>query len=97
MSESISEHGINGIERFSHLEDRIFRVVEVFKALKKENSYLRRESMALKEENLKLKQELDRLQEKHEEVKSRVELVLNKLSAMEQTALLADAEDGEEG
>lgn len=90
MPDPFEESEITGIERFSHLEDRIYRVVEVFKALKKENNYLRRENMALKEEILKLRQEvdsntqrLDRLQNEREEIKSRVKKVLNTLSLLE--------------
>jgi regulator of replication initiation timing len=86
MNEPFSDSEISGIERFSHLEDRIFRVVEVFKALKKEVNFLRRESMTLKEENLKLRQEVTRQEEKIEEVKKRVEMVLTGYTAMAQSS-----------
>lgn len=96
MSEPFSDGGMSGLERFSHLEDRIHRVVEVFKALKKEVNFLRRESMTLKEENLKLRQEVTRQEEKIEEVKRRVELLLTGYRSMEQNNLLSDNPDGEE-
>ncbi|MDR1728827.1 MAG: cell division protein ZapB [Acidobacteriota bacterium] len=37
-----------GLERFGHLEDKIFRAVEEFKALRKETASLRAENAALK-------------------------------------------------
>ena len=90
MAEPFEESEITAVERFAHLEDRIFRVVEVFKALKKETNYLRRENMALKEEILKLKEEvgtnsqhMDRLQSEREEIKNRVKRVLSPLSILE--------------
>lgn len=91
MPDTFDDTKITSIERFSHLEDRIFRVVEIFKSLKKENNFLRRENMALKEDILKFKQELenkahhlDRLQHEREEIKNRVKRVLNTLSMLEQ-------------
>ena len=44
------------MERFAHLEDKIYRVVESFKAIRKENETLR-------EENRQLKAELEALRE----------------------------------
>ena len=92
MAELLDEGSINALERFSHLEDRIYRVMEMFKALKKETNYLRRENIALKEELFKLKQDvesnsqrMDRLQTEREEIKSRVKRVLNALSVLEIT------------
>jgi FtsZ-binding cell division protein ZapB len=92
MAELLDEGSITALERFSHLEDRIYRVMEMFKALKKETNYLRRENIALKEELFKLKQEvesntqrMDQLQTEREEIKGRVKRVLNALSVLEIT------------
>jgi hypothetical protein len=37
MNEIKAQRESSGLERFSHLEDRIFRIVEEFKAVRKEN------------------------------------------------------------
>ncbi len=79
-----------GLERFSHLEDRLYRVVEAFKATRKENE-------ALKAENLKLKGEMQSMQEKEnsfneslthlqrerQELRERVEKALDLLASLE--------------
>ncbi len=79
-----------GLERFSHLEDRLYRVVEAFKAIRKENE-------ALKAENLKLKSEMQSMQEKEnsfneslthlqqerQELRERVEKALELLASLE--------------
>ena len=90
MAELLDEGSITAIERFSHLEDRVYRVMEIFKALKKETNYLRRENISLKEEMFKLKQDvesnnqrMDRLQTEREEIKGRVKRVLSALSVLE--------------
>ena len=53
-----------GIERFSHLEDKIFQAVEEIKAIRKETQDLRAENSRLNEqikENEALRGEIDRL------------------------------------
>ena len=53
-----------GLERFSHLENRIFQAVEEIKAIRKENEALRGENSRLNErirENEALREEIGRL------------------------------------
>ena len=40
MSDKTTEWEPTGLERFGHLEDKIFRVVEAFKAIRKENEII---------------------------------------------------------
>ncbi len=79
-----------GLERFGHLEDKIFRVVEAFKASRKENDILRAENQQLKEEvqNLRegdssTREALAQLQKEREELRGRVERALEMLATLE--------------
>ena len=79
-----------GLERFGHLEDKIFRVVEAFKAARQENETLRAENQRLKEEVQSLhegdsntKEALAQLQKEREELRGRVERALEMLATLE--------------
>ena len=48
MTETKTRWEPTGLERFAHLEDKIYRVVESFKAIRKENETLREENRQLK-------------------------------------------------
>jgi uncharacterized coiled-coil DUF342 family protein len=79
-----------GLERFGHLEDKLFRVVEAFKAIRKENETLRAENQKLKVELQTLQEKesafsdnLIHLQEEREELRERVEKALNLLATLE--------------
>jgi FtsZ-binding cell division protein ZapB len=81
---------LTGLERFAHLEDKIFRVVEAFKAVRKENESLRAENQklldqlkALQENESTVNENLAHLQQEREELKERVERALNLLSTIE--------------
>ncbi len=90
MAENKLDLELTGLERFSHLEDKIFRVVEAFKAIRKEND-------TLKSENQKLKGEVEQLQarwaevgmnvanleQERAELRERVERVLTLLASLE--------------
>jgi FtsZ-binding cell division protein ZapB len=90
MSEAKTQLELTGLERFSHLEDRIFRVVEAFKAVRKEADTLRGENLQLKSEleGLRRKQssyveELELLQKEREGLRDRVERALELLASLE--------------
>ena len=79
-----------GLERFGHLEDKLYRVVEAFKAIRKENDTLRTENQKLKGEmqNLQEKESafndnLVHLQKEREELRERVEKALDLLATLE--------------
>jgi FtsZ-binding cell division protein ZapB len=79
-----------GLERFGHLEDKLFRVVEAFKAVRKENESFRAENQKLKAEIESLRaqesgssENLARLQEERENLKDRVEKALGLLATLE--------------
>jgi FtsZ-binding cell division protein ZapB len=90
MNEPKSEWELTGLERFNHLEDKLYRVVEAFKAIRKENDSFRTENQKLKSE-LQAAQELHaetnsslaELQKEREELRERVEKALGLLATLE--------------
>jgi FtsZ-binding cell division protein ZapB len=90
MSENSTQMELIGLERFSHLEDKIFRVVEAFKAIKKENETLNAENQRLRSENENLQrnetnynENLGQLQKEREALRERVEKALSLLATLE--------------
>ena len=79
-----------GLERFGHLEDKLFRVVEAFKAIRKENDSLKAENLkarselqALQEQEAAASESMAQLQKEREELRERVEKALNLLATLE--------------
>ncbi|NWG13225.1 MAG: cell division protein ZapB [Acidobacteria bacterium] len=90
MASTKAQLELTGLERFSHLEDKIYRVVEAFKAIQKENETLRAENGSLRAEldAIKAKEDsasdtLASLQKEREELRERVEKALNLLATLE--------------
>jgi FtsZ-binding cell division protein ZapB len=90
MTETKPQWEPTGLERFGHLEDKLFRVVEAFKAIRKENESLRAENQKLKGELQSLQDKesgfndnLAHLQKEREELRERVEKALNLLATLE--------------
>jgi FtsZ-binding cell division protein ZapB len=90
MTETITQLELTGLERFSHLEDKIYRVVEAFKASRKENETLQAENQKLKSENEALQQSaashnqnIAQLQKEREALRERVEKALSLLATLE--------------
>lgn len=90
MTDNITQLELTGLERFSHLEDKIFRVVEAFKAIKKENETLQTENQKLKGEIEVLRRNeascnhnLTQIQKEREALRERVEKALSLLATLE--------------
>ena len=90
MTENKTQLELTGLERFSHLEDKIFRVVEAFKAVRKENETLQAENQKIKAEIEALRrneagvnQNLVQLQKEREALRERVEKALSLLATLE--------------
>ena len=90
MSENKANWEPSGLERFSHLEDKIFRIVEEFKAVAKDNETLKTENARLKEQMEELRKNeseaqdnLVQFQKEREELRDRVEKTLTLLATLE--------------
>jgi FtsZ-binding cell division protein ZapB len=85
-----TEVELTGLERFSQLEDKIYRIVEAFKAVHKENEALQAENQKLKSEIEALRRNdashnknLMQLQKEREALRERVEKALSLLATLE--------------
>ena len=90
MTETKAQLELTGLERFGHLEDKIFRVVEAFKTIRKENETLRQENSKLRADVETLREKdsahndnLAHLQKEREELRERVEKALSLLATLE--------------
>jgi cell division septum initiation protein DivIVA len=90
MNETKSQWESTGLERFGHLEDKLFRMVEEFKAVRKDNEILRAENTELKEQIGALRDhessaqdDLVQFQKEREELRERVEKALSLLATLE--------------
>ena len=90
MNESKPQRESTGLERFGHLEDKIFRMVEEFKTVRRDNETLRAENQRLKEEIGNLhegesaaRDNLTQFQKEREELRERVEKALSLLATLE--------------
>jgi FtsZ-binding cell division protein ZapB len=90
MSENSTQAELTGLERFSHLEDKIYRVVEAFKTIRKEKETLQAENQKLKAEIEALQQNesgysqnIAHLQKEREALRERVEKALSLLATLE--------------
>ena len=82
--------GLSGLEKFSHLEDKIYRTIEHCKMLKTEKERLesdaqqmRREVIALTEEKERLETQLERLYSERDVIKLKVEAMLDAIAVLE--------------
>jgi cell division septum initiation protein DivIVA len=90
MSETKLQWEPTGLERFGHLEDKIFRMVEEFKAVRKDNENLKTENARLKEQidsfnasESTAREDLAQFQKEREELRERVEKALTLLATLE--------------
>jgi FtsZ-binding cell division protein ZapB len=90
MNETKPQWEPTGMERFGQLEDKIFRMVEEFKAIRKDNETLRAENVKLNEEvgvlrenESAVRENLAQFQKERGELRERVEKALGLLATME--------------
>src|SRR5262252_3449782 len=85
--------GLYGLEKFSHLEDKIYRMVEQFKrerqerqALEREVVSLRREINQLSDEKERFEGQIERLLNERDTFKLKVEAMLDAISVVDPEA-----------
>jgi phage shock protein A len=81
---------VSGLEKFSHLEDKLYRAVELCKALKQEKENLERELERAGQNNAELnarkeqlEKQVERLLEDRETMRLKVEAMLDAIAMLE--------------
>lgn len=75
-------NGLSGMEKFSHLEDKIYLTIEFAKKMREEKEKLEREMTGLRHEVGSLLAEKTRLEEKVEDLLSERDAIQLKVEAM---------------
>lgn len=88
-------NGLTGMEKFSHLEDKIYLTIEFAKKLREEKDKVERESVNLRREAANLSLENARLEEKIEKLLSERDAIQLKVEAMLDAMTTIDAEVAE--
>src|SRR2546423_14246643 len=87
--------GLTGLEKFSHLEDKIYRTIELTKTLRQEKEALEREIAAVRRELGSLLDEKDRLETQVERLLSERDTIRMKGEAMLDAIAVLDPEAAE--
>jgi len=84
---------VAGLEKFSHLEDKIYRTVELCKTLRQEKEGLERDSAAMRRElnslqveKERLETQLERLLADRDAMRLKVEAMLDAIEVLEMEA-----------
>jgi chromosome segregation ATPase len=82
--------GLSGLEKFSHLEDKIYRTIELTKtlrqekeALEQEMSTIRRDIGSLLNEKERLESQVERLLAERDTIRMRVEAMLDAIAVLD--------------
>lgn len=82
--------GLSGLEKFSHLEDKIYRTIELTKTLRQEKEGLetevasiRRELGHVQSEKERLETQVERLLSDRDVVRMKVEAMLDAIAALD--------------
>jgi len=87
--------GLTGLEKFSHLEDKIYRTIELTKTLRQEKEALEREIATVRRELGTLLDEKDRLETQVERLLSERDTIRMKVEAMLDAIAVLDPEAAE--
>jgi len=75
---------LNGLEKFSHLEDKIYRTIELTKTLRQEKEDLERQLAAFRGgDEQQLIAEIDRLGAERDLIRRKVEHMLDAIAAVD--------------
>lgn len=88
-------NGMTGMEKFSHLEDKIYLTIEFAKKIREEKEKIEREFVELKKRSASLESENERLSEKVENLLSERDAIQLKVEAMLDAMTIIDAEVAE--
>jgi FtsZ-binding cell division protein ZapB len=82
--------GLSGLEKFSHLEDKIYRTIELTKTLRQEKEGLEREIASIRREigtllneKERLENHVERLLSERDTIRMKVEAMLDAIAALD--------------
>jgi|GEM_PF-146313 len=84
--------GIYGLEKFSHLEDKIYRTIEQFKRERQERESLEREVLSLRREVSRANDDKDRLESQVERLLTERDAIKLKVEGMLDAIAMLDME-----
>jgi chromosome segregation ATPase len=87
--------GLTGLEKFSHLEDKIYRTIELTKTLRQEKESLEREVTSIRRELGGLLDEKERLETHVERLLAERDTIRLKVEAMLDAIAVLDPEAAE--
>jgi hypothetical protein len=89
--------GLSGLEKFSHLEDKIYRTIELTKTLRQEKEHLEKELSLLRRGKTPASNgETERLEKQVEQLLAERDLIRMKVEAMLDAVAALDPEMAEE-
>lgn len=88
--------GLSGLEKFSHLEDKIYRTIELTKTLRQENEGLQKDLVLMRGDMGSVLNEKERLESQVEKLLAEREMVRLKVEAMLDAVAALDPEMAEE-
>ncbi|MBX3289623.1 MAG: hypothetical protein KF855_09790 [Acidobacteria bacterium] len=88
-------NGLTGMEKFSHLEDKIYLTIEFAKKLREENEKIEKELSDLRRKTLSLEAEKEHLEEKVEGLMTERDAIQLKVEAMLDAMTIIDSEVAE--
>ena len=84
--------GISGLEKFSHLEDKIYRTIELTKSLRQENEGLQKELSLMRRDIGNVLNEKERLETQVEKLLAERDMIRMKVEAMLDAVAAVDPE-----
>jgi predicted nuclease with TOPRIM domain len=88
--------GLSGLEKFSHLEDKIYRTIELTKSLRQENESLQKELSLMRRDIGNVLNEKERLETQVEKLLAERDLIRMKVEGMLDAVAALDPEMVEE-
>lgn len=88
--------GLSGLEKFSHLEDKIYRTIELTKSLRQDNEKLEKELALIRRDMGNVLNEKERLESQVEKLLAERDMIRMKVEAMLDAVAVLDPEMAEE-
>ncbi len=88
--------GLSGLEKFSHLEDKIYRTIELTKTLRQEKESLEKELSLMRRGKVGSSPDTERLERQVEQLLAERDMIRMKVEAMLDAVAALDPEMAEE-